>query len=58
MQNELCCTILMRVGFSSKLPSLTFVSSPVQALFLVGAEKSLMQFRLAICAGSCGGGDP
>jgi hypothetical protein len=42
----------------SKLPSLMFISDPVLTLLLDGAEKSLMHFRPAICAGSCDGGDP
>jgi hypothetical protein len=35
-----------------------FVSSPILTLLLDGAKKSLMHFQPAICAGSCGGGDP
>jgi hypothetical protein len=56
--NGLCYTILMRAGLSLKLPSSTFVSSPALTLLLDGAEKSLMHFWPAICAGSCGSGDP
>jgi hypothetical protein len=57
-QNGLCCTKLMRVGLSSKLPSPMFVSGPVLTMLLDGAKKSLMHFRPALCVGSCGGGDP
>jgi hypothetical protein len=57
-QNGLCCTILMRAGLSSKLPSLMFVYGPVLMLALDRAKKSLMHLRAAISAGSCGGGDP
>jgi hypothetical protein len=46
----------MKAGL--KLSSLTFVSDPVLILLLDGVEKSLMHFWPAICAGSCGGGDP
>jgi hypothetical protein len=50
--------MLMRAGLSSKLPSPMFVSGPVLALALDGGEKSLMDLRTTISAGSCGGGDP
>jgi hypothetical protein len=49
--------MLMRVGLSAKLPSLMFISKPVLTLLLDGAEKSLMHFQAAICAGSSGGGN-
>jgi hypothetical protein len=49
--------MLMRVGLSAKLPSLMFISEPVLTLLLDGAEKSLMHFQAAICAGSSGGGN-
>jgi hypothetical protein len=48
----------MRAGLTSKLPSSTFISSPVLSLLLDGAKKSSMHFRAAICVGSSGGGDP
>jgi hypothetical protein len=57
-QKGLSCTILMRAGLSSKLPSLTFIFGLVLTLLLDGAKKSLMHFRPAICAFSCGSGDP
>jgi uncharacterized membrane protein len=47
----------MRAGLCSKLPYPTFISGLVLSLALDGAEKSLMHFRAAISAGSCGGGD-
>jgi hypothetical protein len=48
----------MRVGLSSKLPSLMFVFGPVLTLAPDGAEKSLMHLQAAISTGSCGSGDP
>jgi hypothetical protein len=57
-QNELCCTILMRVGLSLKMPSPMFVSGLVLTLALDEAEKSLMHLQAAISVGSCGSGDP
>jgi hypothetical protein len=50
--------MLMRAGLSLKLPSPMFISGPVLTLALDGAEKSLVNLRAAISAGSCGGGDP
>jgi hypothetical protein len=35
-----------------------FIFGQLLTLALDGAEKSLMHFRAAISAGSCGGGDP
>jgi hypothetical protein len=58
LQNGLCCTMLMRAGLSSKLPSPMFISRPILTLELDGADKSLMHLQVAINAGSCGGGDP
>jgi hypothetical protein len=49
--------MLMRAGLSSKLPSVMFISGPVLTSVLDGAEKSLMYFRAAISADSCGGRD-
>jgi hypothetical protein len=50
--------MLMRVGLSSKLSSLMFVSGPVLTLALDGAEKLLMHLWAAISVGLCGGDDP
>jgi hypothetical protein len=50
--------MLMKAGLSSKLPSSIFIFRLVLMLALDGAKKSLMHLRVAISAGSCGGGDP
>jgi hypothetical protein len=42
--------------FETTISDVRLWSEPT--LLLDGAEKSLMHFRPAICAGSCGGGDP